>query len=292
MQMRYPILLACSVALIAAAFNFSEPLPDVKTDEAFLPKPEYVKLLAAGQDVAAAGIFWINGLVNLGDSYLTGHEYDYLGHVGELSTSLDSLFFTPYYFVGGVVSIGEQDTTDFSVMRRATRIFPGDWKLAMYFAIRLAHGPYKLYDEAANVMRPFASSTDTTIPLHAKNIYRSFELKTMQTEIALASLIEDCADPNFAMFRLSLRSRARHVLGFNMEKNDTLQLIDSLVFGVMDGKVDPTYAYRTLLTYKREDAGKDSSEVGEVKGELKEEMKTGNAEAEPEREAALPEGEG
>lgn len=268
MQMRYPVLLACSVALIAAAFNLSEPLPDIKTDESFLPKPEYVKVLSAGQDVAAAGLFWINGLVNLGDSYLTGHEYDYLGHVGELSTSLDSLFFTPYYFVGGVIGIGEKDTTDFSVMRRATRVFPGDWKLAMYFAIRLAHGPYKLYDEAASVMRPFASSTDTTIPLHAKNIYRSFELKTMQTEIALAAVIEDCANPNFAMFRLSLRTRARDVLGFHMEKNDTLQMIDDLIFGVMDGKVDPAKAYKTLLTYKRTEApAKDSLVVEEGEGE-------------------------
>lgn len=280
MQMRYPVLLVCSVALIAAAFNFSKPLPDLKTDEAFLPKPQYVKFISAGHGVAAAGLFWIEGLVNLGDSYLTGREYSYLGHVGELSTSLDSLFYTPYYFVGGIVAIGEKDTTDFSVMRRATRVFPDDWKLAMYFAIRLARGPYHLYEEAASVMRPFASSPDTTIPLHAKNIYRSFELRTMQAEIALASIIEDCADPNFAMFRQSLRSRARHALGFTAEKNDTVKVIDDLVYGVIDGKIDPAYAYKTLLTYKREDVD-SAAKPEEQDPAAKEEPPEGAAEAKP-----------
>lgn len=260
MKLRYPIIILVAIALIALAFRSWAPLLDTRTDESFLPKPEYVKIISAGHNVTASGLFWIKGLVDLGESYLSGQEYAYLGHVGELATSLDSLFYTPYYFVGGVVPIQSKDTSDYSVMRRAIRTFPEDWRLALYFAIRLANGPYKQNAEAADVMRHFATSTDTAMPEYVHTIYRTFELGSMQTEIALQTVVEDCTNPAFATFKGSLKARARRILGYgSLVQNDEVKQIDTLIAGVMDGKVHPAYAYQNLLKLKHVDA--DSSKT-------------------------------
>ena len=108
--MRFLAVIIFAIAVIAAAFHFAKPLPGTNFDESFLPKASTVHYVAAGHDASVAGLFWIKGLTELGESYLTGKEYAYLGHVAELSTSLDSLFYTPYYFVGGVTPIDAPDT--------------------------------------------------------------------------------------------------------------------------------------------------------------------------------------
>lgn len=252
MRFIHPLIIFLAICLIALAFKFLQPLPNTGTDTSFLPKPQYVKILSAGHHATASGLFWIKGLIGLGDSYLTGKEYAYLGHVGELATSLDSLFYTPYYFVGGVVPIQSKDTSDYSVMRRATRVFPEDWRLALYFAIRLANGPYQQNAEAADVMRRYANSTDTTMPKHVKTIYRTFELGAMKTEIALTTVLEDCTNPAFASFKSSMQTRTQRILGYNPRiKNDTLEIIGNWIENVMDRKVHPREAYEALLKLKR-----------------------------------------
>lgn len=263
MRFFHPFVILAAILLVALSFKFLKPLPDTGTDTSFLPKPQYVKILSAGHNATAAGLFWIKGLIGLGDSYLTGKEYAYLGHVGELSTSLDSLFYTPYYFVGGVVPIQSKDTSDYSVMRRATRVFPEDWRLALYFAIRLANGPYKQNAEAANVMRRYADSKDTTMPNHVKTIYRTFELGAMQKEIAISTLLEDCTNPAFATFKNSMKSRARRILDYSVESSpDTVKIIDQWIDSVMDKKVHPALAYQNLLQLiKKEPEASDSTEA-------------------------------
>ena len=151
--MRFLAAIITAIAIIALAFHYAKPLPGTNFDESFLPKASSVRYMAAGHDASVAGLFWIKGLTELGESYLTGKEYAYLGHVAELSTSLDSLFYTPYYFVGGVTPVDASDTSDFSVLRRASRVYPENWRLSLYFALRLARGPHPNRTEAANVMR-------------------------------------------------------------------------------------------------------------------------------------------
>lgn len=251
--MRFLLTILFSVALVAVAFLSSKSLPDTGLDESFLPKPNYVRYLSLGHEVTASGIFWINGLIDLGGSYLSGKEYNYLGHVGELSTQLDSLFYTPYYFVGGVIPISSKDTSDFSVMRRAHRVFPEDWRLALYFAIRLANGPYKNNIEAANIMRPYATSKDTSIPEYIHTIYRSFEIGAMQTEIAIQTIIEDCTKPEFNGFKKSFYGRAIRVLGYSVY--DTIPQIEEIrktIDGLIDKQMHPQYAYERLLRLKKE----------------------------------------
>ena len=254
--MRFLAVIIVAIAIIAAAFHFAKPLPGTNFDESFLPKASTVHYVAAGHDASVAGLFWIKGLTELGESYLTGREYAYLGHVAELSTSLDTLFYTPYYFVGGVTPVDAPDTSDFSVLRRASRVYPENWRLSLYYALRLARGPYPNKTEAANVMRKYFDSPDTTIPDHIRTIYRSFELDSMQTETALETVLNDVMQPRFKKFRKSFYTKITKLLGFNffgedLDKNETYQKIKGLIDGMADGKIHPAIVYRELLAMKK-----------------------------------------
>ena len=254
--MRFLAAIIVSIAIIAAAFHYAKPLPGTNFDESFLPKASSVRYVAAGHDASVAGLFWIKGLTELGESYLTGKEYAYLGHVAELSTSLDSLFFTPYYFVGGVTPIDAPDTSDFSVLRRANRVYPENWRLALYYALRLARGPYPNRTEAANVMRPYFDSPDTTIPDHIRTIYRSFELDSMQTETALETILNDVMQPRFKKFRTSFYTKILKLLGHkgliaDYDKDENYQKVKLLVDGMAESRIHPAVVYHQLLAMKK-----------------------------------------
>ena len=254
--MRFLAVILFAIAVIALAFHYAKPLPGTNFDESFLPKASSVRYMAAGHDASVAGLFWIKGLTELGESYLSGKEYAYLGHVAELSTSLDSLFYTPYYFVGGVTSVDAPDTSDFSVLRRASRVYPENWRLSLYFALRLARGPYPNRAEAANVMRKYFDSPDTTIPDHIRTIYRSFELDSMQTETALETILNDVMQPRFKKFRTSFYIKILKLLGYkglisDYDKDEKYQKVKHLVDGMVDGKIHPAITYRELLAMKK-----------------------------------------
>ena len=242
--MRYLAVLILAVAVVASAFYFSKPLPSTNFDESFLPKASSVRYVAAGHDATVAGLFWIKGLTDLGESYLTGKEYGYLSHVANLCTELDSLFYIPYYFVGSVTPSSAQDTSDFVVMRRAIRNFPQEWRLAVSFALRLANGPYPDKKAAADVMRPYFDSPDTTIPVHIRTMYRSFELDGEQTEIAVEMILNDVLQPRFKNFRESFYFKLRRALGYtgligDLEKDVVLNKIKTVVDDMAEGKIHP-----------------------------------------------------
>lgn len=254
--MRFLAVILFAIAVIALAFHYAKPLPGTNFDESFLPKASSVRYVAAGHDASVAGLFWIKGLTELGESYLTGKEFAYLGHVAELSTSLDSLFYTPYYFVGGVTPVDAPDTSDFSVLRRASRVYPENWRLSLYFALRLARGPYPNRTEAANVMRKYFDSPDTTIPDHIRTIYRSFELDSMQTETALETILNDVMQPRFKKFRTSFYIKILKLLGHyrliaDYDKDENYQKVKYFVDGMVDGKIHPAIVYRELLAMKK-----------------------------------------
>lgn len=255
-SVRFIAVIAVAVALVAVAFRMAKPLPGTNFDESFLPKASSVRYVAAGHDASVAGLFWIKGLTELGESFLTGKEYAYLGHVANLCTELDSLFNTPYYFVGGITPVDAQDTSDFVVLRRASKVYPENWRYSLYYAMRLARGPHPNKTEAANVMRRYFDSPDTTIPPHIRTIYRSFELDTMQTEMALESVLNDMMQPRFKKFREGFYSKVLRLLGYkgmvgDPEKNETYQRVKFLMNAMVEGKMHPGLVYRELLAMKK-----------------------------------------
>lgn len=255
--MRYLVTLILSVLVIVVAFHFAKPLPNIQFDESFMPKANYVRYIAAGNNSSVAGLFWIKALTNLGESYLSGTEYAYLGHLADLCTDLDSLFYTPYYVVGGISAVDSPDTSDFKVFRRGHRVYPEDWRLALYFALRLAKGPYPDKKAAADVMRPYFDSPDPTIPVHIRTIYRSFELDTMQTEVAITTIIEDVMQPRYKPFLESFSSKMFNLLGYRAMQNEEERMrvketIKDIIAKVADGKLHPQYAYGLFVSMKYE----------------------------------------
>ena len=155
-----------------------------------------------------------------------------------------------------VTPIDAPDTSDFSVLRRASRVYPENWRRSLYFALRLARGPYPNRTEAANVMRKYFDSPDTTIPDHIRTIYRSFELDSMQTETALETVLNDVMQPRFKKFRASFYSKILRLIGYkglinDVEKDDHYQKVKTLVDGMADGKIHPAIVYRELLAMKK-----------------------------------------
>ena len=255
--MRYLVTLILSILVIVAAFHFAKPLPNIQFEESFMPKANYVRYIAAGNNSSVAGLFWIKALTNLGESYLSGTEYAYLGHLADLCTDLDSLFYTPYYVVGGISAVDSPDTSDFKVFRRGHRVYPEDWRLALYFALRLAKGPYPDKKAAADVMRPYFDSPDPTIPVHIRTIYRSFELDTMQTEVAIMTIIEDVMQPRYKPFLESFSSKMFNLLGYRAMQNEEERMrvkdtIKDIIAKVADGKLHPQYAYGLFVSMKYE----------------------------------------
>lgn len=251
--MRHFVCVILSCALIAFAFHFAKPLPQLPQREEFLPKANYAKAIAVGHNMTAAGLFWIRGLIDLGDSYLTGSSYAWLSHVGNLSTELDSLFYTPYQVVGCITNTDEADTTDFTVMRRGIRVYPEDWRLAIYFALRLSNGPTHNNAEAASIMRHFANSPDTTIPPHIKTIHRNFELSAMQTEMAVEILVNDALNPQNKGLLGSLYPKAMRVLHRNaVQDSAEVAQIKDIMKRLTEHRIDPNVAYRDLLSLKKE----------------------------------------
>ena len=253
--MRYLVTLILSVLVIAVAFYFAKPLPNTQFDESFMPKANYVRYIAAGNNSTVAGLFWIKALTNLGESYFTGTEFAYLGHIADLCTELDSLFYTPYYVVGGISAMDSPDTSDFKVFRRGIRIFPEDWRLALYYALRLANGPYPNKKAAADVMRPYFDSPDTTIPPHVRTIYRTFELDTMQMEMAVASIIEDAMQPRYKAFIESLSNKMFRILGLRAlpskeEMDRVKEIIKDIIQKVADGNLHPQQAFGLCMSMK------------------------------------------
>lgn len=256
--MRYLIALVISVLVIAVAFHFAKPLPDTHFDESFLPRADYVRYLTAGNDASAAGLLWIKGLTDLGENVLMGREYAYLAHVASISTELDSLFFTPYYFVGSMTSFDATDTTDYPVMRRGVRIFPENWRLAICFALRLSRSPYPDKKSAADIMRRYFDSPDTTIPPHIRTIYRSFELDTMQVEMAVSTILQDVLNPRFKAFKSSFYGKTYRALGYKMGRNEktdeaVFDTVKKIIDMVTEEKMPPQQAYGMLLRLQKKE---------------------------------------
>nr|MCR4805355.1 transglutaminase-like domain-containing protein [Clostridia bacterium] len=108
---------------------------------------------------------------------------------------------------------------------------------------------------AADVMRPFFDSPDTTIPPHIRTIYRTFELDTMQTEMAVATIIEDAMQPRYKAFLESLSNKMFRMLGLRalptMEEKDRVkEIIKDIIQKVADGNLHPQQAFGLCMSMK------------------------------------------
>ncbi|MCL2260195.1 MAG: hypothetical protein FWC15_02445 [Fibromonadales bacterium] len=234
--------LAIAIAIIFAISGFakSPPLPEIKEAGAFVPRAETVKWMSLGHNSTAASLFWISGIIAYSETMFDGKIFKWLSHLADASTRLDSLFKTPYTFVVAITASNEQDTTDYALLRRGVKTYPDDWRLAVSVAFRFANGPGKDYAYAAEIMKPFEN--DTAVPPYVQGTHRTFELRAMPTDVAIAQIIDDSLNPAYKSFQRGLAVKAARVLD-----NSKIDEIESILNNLSKQKIEPQAAFFQLM---------------------------------------------
>jgi len=231
-----------AIALTFAIFGFtkSPPLPEIKEAGAFVPRAETVKWMALGHNSTAASLFWISGIIAYSETMFDGKTFKWLSHLADASTRLDSMFKTPYAFVVAITANNEPDTTDYALLRRGIKTYPDDWRLAVSAAFRFANGPGKDYAYAAKIMKPFEN--DTTAPPHIRGIHRTFELRAMPLDVAIAQIIDDSLNPDYKAFQKGLAVKTARVLNYGK-----IDEIEAILNDLAKQKIEPQTAFVKLM---------------------------------------------
>lgn len=232
--------IAIALALAVSSFVKSPPLPEIKEAGAFVPRAETVKWMSLGHNSTAASLFWISGIIAYSETMFDGKTFKWLSHLADASTRLDSLFKTPYTFVVAITASNEQDTIDYSLLRRGVKTYPDDWRLAVSTAFRFANGPGKDYAYAAEIMKPFEN--DTTAPPHIRRTHRTFQLRAMPLDVAIAHIIDDSLNPDYKAFQRGLAIKAARVLN-----STEIDEIESILNDMSKQKIEPQTAFTQLM---------------------------------------------
>jgi hypothetical protein len=234
----FAIIIALAFAILG--FAKSSDLPEVKEASAFVPRTEAVKWMSLGYNSAAASLFWVSGIIAYSETMFDGKTFKWLSLLADASTRLDSLFKTPYTFVAAITANNEPDTTDYTLLRRGVETFPDDWRLAVSAALRFANGPSKNYAYAAKIMKPFEK--DTAAPEHIRSIARTFELKAMPLELAIAQILDDYLNPDYKAFQRGLAIKTARVL-----YNQKIDEIEIILNDMAKQKIKPQEAFTMLM---------------------------------------------
>jgi hypothetical protein len=236
------------IAIFTLSFSFlgfykAPDLPEVKEASAFVPRTETAKWMSLGYNSAAASLFWISGIIAYSETMFDGKTFRWLSYLADASTRLDSLFKTPYTFITAITASSEPDTADYILLRRGVKTFPDDWRLAVSAALRFSNGPGENYAYAAKIMKPFES--DTSAPEHIRGISRTFELRSMPIEIAIAHILDDCLNPDYKAFQRGLAIKTARVL-----KSNEIDHIESILSDMAKQKIEPPEAFAKLMEIK------------------------------------------
>jgi len=234
------LVFAVALFLAISGFAKSPDLPEIKEAGSFVPRTETVKWMSLGHNSTAASLFWISGIIAYSETMFDGKTFKWLSHLADASTRLDSLFKTPYTFVVAITANNDPDTTDYVLLRRGIKTYPDDWRLAISAAFRFANGPGNNYAYAAKIMKPFES--DTTAPPHIRGTARTFELRSMPLEVAIAQIIDDYLNPDYKTFQKGLAVKAARVLN-----SRSIPEIESILTDAAKQKIEPQTAFVRLM---------------------------------------------
>ncbi|MCL2207198.1 MAG: hypothetical protein FWB90_03775 [Fibromonadales bacterium] len=234
------LLFAIALSFVISSFAKSPDLPEIKEAGSFVPRTETVKWMSLGHNSTAASLFWISGIIAYSETMFDGKTFKWLSHLADASTRLDSLFKTPYTFVGAITANNDPDTTDYVLLRRGVKTYPDDWRLAISAAFRFANGPGNDYAYAAEIMKPFES--DTTAPPHIRGTSRTFKLRSMPLDVAIAQIIDDCLNPDYRTFQRGLAVKAARVLN-----SQDISNIESILTDASKQRIEPQTAFVQLM---------------------------------------------
>jgi hypothetical protein len=182
--------------------------------------------MSFGHRESIASILWVNCIVDYGSTLYSGTNYMWMSQNADLVTSLDSLFYRVYYYLGSLTSLDSRDTLDFKVMKRGIQAYPNDWRLALMLSMRYSQGPLHDYSRAADLMQNYANID--SIPEYVQQMGSSLRILGYPRKIAILTLLEDFYDPKLLKFKRGVARRLAMVIAQD-QSVDLFKLTDELM---------------------------------------------------------------
>ena len=154
----------------------------------YLPSGKLLKPMVLDYDEVAGDILWIQAMMYFADAYLTGKNYDWLGHMLDIVTQLNPRFYHAYEF-GGVTLTKDKEQLPqaLHLLERGIDQYPKDWRLRVYATMTsLAHDSD--FTAAAKYLEPV--SLDPEVPDHIRTLCATFLSKGGGRRVALAFLVD------------------------------------------------------------------------------------------------------
>ncbi|MDB5105172.1 MAG: hypothetical protein JWP91_2861 [Fibrobacteres bacterium] len=154
----------------------------------YLPSGKLLKPMAMDLDEAVGDIFWVQAMIYFADAYLTGKSYQWLGHMLDIVTTLNTHLYAAYEF-GGVVLTKEKRELPktLKLLNRGMEAFPNDWRLRLYAATaQLAFDSN--FTAAAEYLKPI--TLDKDVPDHIRTLCATLLNKGGGQRVALAFLVD------------------------------------------------------------------------------------------------------
>jgi len=158
-----------------------------KDELTYLPSGKLLKPMVLGFDEAAAALIWVKSILYYADAYLNHQNYQWLGHMLDIVTTLNPRF-KPAYDFGGVIltkQVSEIPKT-LVLLERGIAEYPDDWQLRVSAALARVKLDSN-YLLAAEYLKPLA--IDTLVPVHIRNLAATFLEKGGGDRMALAFLV-------------------------------------------------------------------------------------------------------
>ncbi len=144
--------------------------------------------MALDFDEAVADIIWVDGILYFSDAFLTNGNYEWMGHILDVVTTLNPRFLNAYEFGGTVLARdkGEWPQTR-KLLERGIAQFPENWQLRVYAAMGYVNLDSN-YLVAAEILKPVALLPN--VPEYARTLSATFLEKGGDERLALAFLAD------------------------------------------------------------------------------------------------------
>lgn len=248
LQRFLPIVLALGLAVLLIYTSYPHlHLPKQhSSDLQYLPQANYIRFLSLNQTESAASLLWVSSLIHYGSALFEGQEFQWLVQYAHLTTTLDSLFYNSYYLIGAVIPLNQADTTDLKVLRQGHQVYPQDWRLALFLALRLAEGPLKDYQQAAQVMNKYTHDPD--VPDYIRRVSQTFLIQGAPLRIALSQLLEQYLDPRYQAYQAGTQAKILKVLRVDKNTPEAKAFIE-LLHRVEQKTLSVEQCYQQLLAW-------------------------------------------
>ena len=238
---RFFLWLIPSIILAVTSFcALDKTILSVDNEIHYLPNCKYVNTLSFGHRESVASLFWISALTEYGGSLFGAPEFTLFSSYANLTTTLDSLMYMPYYFISATAS--HKDSSTIKLLDRAMITFPKDWRLGLYYSMYLTR-IYGDFGRAATVMDQFTNID--SVPAFVKRLPQSLRIKQIPKKEACLLLFRDYIEPSNLTFRLGIEKQMLDI--FNLPgKQDSIELHEALQ-SVIKGNTSPEQGLQAIL---------------------------------------------